>query len=228
MAAVTICCHLKAQEEEICHCFHHFPFYLPWSNGTGCQDLSFLIFSFKLALSSSFFTLIKRLQQPLNPTRQTCLSFLSTVSNAADHSKKLHSPGSCLLKPSSLPVSLVGGSSSSHLLDLTLPWQLGPLLQTPLSPWNFLFTLIDLTGICLLMALVSKPLGRDYSMCCAVLSCSAMSSSLQPMDCSLPAGSTGSSQPRDRTQVSCIAGGFFTSWATRDVWLINIWTQIRV
>ena len=25
--------------------------------------------------------------------------------------------------------------------------------------------------------------------------------------------SRGSSQPRDRTQVSCIAGGFFTSWA---------------
>ena len=26
----------------------------------------------------------------------------------------------------------------------------------------------------------------------------------------------GSSQPRDQTQVSCIAGGFFTSWATRE------------
>ena len=29
--------------------------------------------------------------------------------------------------------------------------------------------------------------------------------------------SRGSSQPRDRNQVSCIAGGFFTSWATRDL-----------
>ena len=27
--------------------------------------------------------------------------------------------------------------------------------------------------------------------------------------------SSGSSQPRNRTEVSCIAGGFFTSWATR-------------
>ena len=27
--------------------------------------------------------------------------------------------------------------------------------------------------------------------------------------------SRGSPQPRDQTQVSCIAGGFFTSWATR-------------
>ena len=26
--------------------------------------------------------------------------------------------------------------------------------------------------------------------------------------------SRGSSQPKDWTQVSCIAGGFFTSWAT--------------
>ena len=40
--------------------------------------------------------------------------------------------------------------------------------------------------------------------------------------------SRGSSQPRDQTQVSCIAGGFFTSWATREAlrrvmeWLLNI------
>ena len=26
----------------VCHCFHCFPIYLPWSNGTGCHDLSFL------------------------------------------------------------------------------------------------------------------------------------------------------------------------------------------
>ena len=28
--------------------------------------------------------------------------------------------------------------------------------------------------------------------------------------------SRGSSQPRDQIQVSCIAGGFFTFWATRE------------
>ena len=61
-----------------------------------------------------------------------------------------------------------------------------------------------------------------------------MSDSLQPMDCSLPGSSVhgilqarilewvaipfsrGSSQPRDRTQVSCIAGGFFTNRAMRE------------
>ena len=31
--------------------------------------------------------------------------------------------------------------------------------------------------------------------------------------------SRGSSQPRDQTQVSCIAGGFFISWATREAQL---------
>ena len=40
MAAVTICSDFRAQEEEICHYFHLFPFYLPWSNGAGCHDLS--------------------------------------------------------------------------------------------------------------------------------------------------------------------------------------------
>ena len=56
----------------------------------------------------------------------------------------------------------------------------------------------------------------------------------EPMGCSLPGSSVhgifqaivlewiaisfsrGSSQPRDQTQVSCIVGGFFISWATRE------------
>ena len=59
MAAVTIHTDFKAQEEEICQCFHLFPFYLPWSDGTGCHDLSFLLtLSFKTVFSL-FFTLIK-------------------------------------------------------------------------------------------------------------------------------------------------------------------------
>ena len=31
-----------AQENKVCHCFHCFPTYLPWSDGTRCHDLSFL------------------------------------------------------------------------------------------------------------------------------------------------------------------------------------------
>ena len=62
--------------------------------------------------------------------------------------------------------------------------------------------------------------------------CLVMSNSLQPMDCSLPGSSIhgilqarilewvaisfsrGSSQPRNKTQVFCIAGRCFTLWAT--------------
>ena len=63
-------------------------------------------------------------------------------------------------------------------------------------------------------------------------SCSVVSNSCNPMDCSPPGSSVhgisqarvlewvatsfsrGSSRPRDQTQVSCIASGFFTIWAT--------------
>ena len=42
MAAVTICSNFGAQENKVCHCFHCFPTYLPWSDMTRCHDLSFL------------------------------------------------------------------------------------------------------------------------------------------------------------------------------------------
>ena len=65
-----------------------------------------------------------------------------------------------------------------------------------------------------------------------------------PMDCSLPgfsihgifqarvpewvsfSFSRGSSQPRDRTQVSCIAGRCFTLWATREALVTYTYRQI--
>ena len=39
--------------------------------------------------------------------------------------------------------------------------------------------------------------------------------------------SRGSSQPRDQIQVSCIEGGFFISWTTRDAQEIYNFKQIR-
>ena len=59
MAAVTVCSDFGAQEN--CHCFHSFPFYLPWSGGTRPHDLHFLMLNFKPAFSLSSFTLIKRI-----------------------------------------------------------------------------------------------------------------------------------------------------------------------
>ena len=33
---------LDTQENKACHCFHCFPIYLSWCDGTGCHDLRFL------------------------------------------------------------------------------------------------------------------------------------------------------------------------------------------
>ena len=42
MAAVTICSDFGAQRNKVCHYLYCFPIYLPWSDGIGCHDLSFL------------------------------------------------------------------------------------------------------------------------------------------------------------------------------------------
>ena len=43
-----------AQENKVCHSFHCLPIYLPWSDGTGCHDVSFLNVEFQ----ANFFTLL--------------------------------------------------------------------------------------------------------------------------------------------------------------------------
>ena len=42
MPAITICSDFGASKNKVSHCFHCFPIYLPWSDGTRCHDLSFL------------------------------------------------------------------------------------------------------------------------------------------------------------------------------------------
>ena len=61
MATITICSDFGTQENKVCHCFYCFPIYVPWSDGTGCYDLSFWVLSFKPTFSLPFFTFIKRL-----------------------------------------------------------------------------------------------------------------------------------------------------------------------
>ena len=60
MTAVTIWSYFGTQENKISHCFHFFPIYLLWSDGTGCHDLSFLNVEFKPAFSLSSFTFNER------------------------------------------------------------------------------------------------------------------------------------------------------------------------
>ena len=59
MAALTICSDFGAQEDKVWHCFHGFPIYFPWSDGTGCHDLHFLNFE----CWASFFTLLFHFHQ---------------------------------------------------------------------------------------------------------------------------------------------------------------------
>ena len=98
---------------------------------------------------------------------------------------------------------------------------------------------------------VPDPIIRPaYFICCfwwwRWFSCKVISNSWDPMDCSLPGSSVygvsqarmlewvaisfsrGSSQPRDRTQVSHIVGRCFTIWATREVLHIILSVYISV
>ena len=61
MAAITICSDSGAPQNKVCHCFHCLPFYLPWTDGTGCLILVFWMLSFKPTFSLSSFTFIYRL-----------------------------------------------------------------------------------------------------------------------------------------------------------------------
>ena len=53
MVAVTVCTDFGAQEKKIRHCFQFFSISLPWSDGTGCHDLSFLNVEFQASFSHS-------------------------------------------------------------------------------------------------------------------------------------------------------------------------------
>ena len=58
MAAGAICSDFGAQESKVCHCFHCFPIYLLWSDGSDAMILVFWMLSFKPAFSLSSFTCI--------------------------------------------------------------------------------------------------------------------------------------------------------------------------
>ena len=61
MAAATICSDFGAQENSVCHYFHCFSIYLPWSDETGCHDLCFLNVEFQASFSTLLFHPFKRL-----------------------------------------------------------------------------------------------------------------------------------------------------------------------
>ena len=76
MVVVTICSDFGALKNKICHCFHFFPIFLPWSDGTRSMILVFWMLSFKPAFSRFSFTFIKRLFS------SSSLSVIRVVSSA--------------------------------------------------------------------------------------------------------------------------------------------------
>ena len=65
MAAVTICSDFGAPRNKVSHRFHYFPIYFPWSDGTGCHDLSFYL---SLILVSECWVLNQLFHSPLSPS----------------------------------------------------------------------------------------------------------------------------------------------------------------
>ena len=57
MAAVTLCSDFGAQKNKVCHCFHWFPIFLPWSDGPDATILVFWMLNFKSTFSLSSFIL---------------------------------------------------------------------------------------------------------------------------------------------------------------------------
>ena len=76
MAAVTTCSDSGAPKYKVWHCFHCFPIYLPWSDGTRCHDLSFLNVEF----SAKFFTLLFYFHQ--EALSSSSISAIRVVSSA--------------------------------------------------------------------------------------------------------------------------------------------------
>ena len=61
MTAVIFCSDFGVPQNEVSQCFHCFPIYLPWSDGTKCHDIHFLNEEFEPDVSLSSFTFIKSL-----------------------------------------------------------------------------------------------------------------------------------------------------------------------
>ena len=85
---------LEQKKNKVCHCLHHFPNYLPWRDGIGCHDHSFLnielYFTLLLAFikrlfSSSSFSAIR----VISSAHLRLLIFLPTILNPPCESSSL-------------------------------------------------------------------------------------------------------------------------------------------
>ena len=111
-----------------------------------------------------------------------------------------------------------------------------------LNRWEYQTTWSASWEICVQVR--KQQLKPDMKQCVCVLSRSVVSDSCDPTDCSLPGSSVhgilqartlewvavsfcrGSSQPRNQTWVSYIAGRLFTNWATKEAHEMMDWFKI--
>ena len=125
MAAITICSDFGAPQNKV---GHSFPIYFPWSDGTGCHDLSFLFSSVQFSHSVMSDSLQpNESQQPGLPVHHQLPEFTQTrihqVSDAIQPSHPLSSPSLPAPNPSQHQ-SLFQWVNSSHEVAKVLEFQL--------------------------------------------------------------------------------------------------------
>ena len=85
------------------------------------------------------------------------------------------------------------------------------------SPWNFPGQNTGVVSLSILQGIFpTQWLNPGLPHCRQILYCWSHQGSPRILEYVADPFSSGSSWPRNQTQVSCIAGGFFTNWATRE------------
>ena len=176
MAAATIHSDFGAQENKICHCFHFFTIYLPWSNGNWMLWSSFFE-SFKQAFSLSSFTHIKRLfsffslsaTRVISSTYLRLLIFLPAIliPGCDSSSPKFHVMYSAYvlneqndnIKPCRNPDSILNQSTASCLVLTIASWPAYRFLRIQVR-WPDILTSLRILHR-LLWSTQSKPLAQS-------------------------------------------------------------------
>ena len=122
---------------------------------------------------------------------------------------------------------MVGSSKDIHIsIETTIYWhmservkvaQLWPTLGDPMDcPWNSLDQNIGVGSLSLLQGIFpSQGCNPGLPHCRRILYQLSHKGSPRTLEWVVYPLSSRSSQPRNWTRVSCIAGGFFTNWAIR-------------